>query len=324
MAVQIERLSVVVPVYECAACLRELHRRLTAVLVALELDYELVLVDDRSSDDSWSVLRVLAAEDPRVRVLRLARNFGQGAALTAGMARATGDWILLMDCDLQDRPEDIHLLLEAADGKDVVFTRRLNRNESLFRRASAKAYFRFRNAVLGIDSERELGSLILVSRKVADAFVGLPERDRQHALLLWWLGFDRAVVDVEHAPRFAGRSAYTFAKLISVALQGIFFQSSRLLQWIVYVGILVATGGFIFALVTVIRYFTSSRPIAGWTSVVFTELVLGGAILVSLGVAALYIGRIFEQTKERPLYVVDEELTGVGERGLEHASSGRS
>lgn len=316
-----DMLSVVVPVYECEGCLGELHHRLTASLGALDLDYEIVLVDDRSRDRGWDVVQELAARDARVRGIRLSRNFGQSAAITAGIAQARGDWILLMDCDLQDRPEDIHLLLEAADGKDIVFTRRPSRDQTLFRRAAARAYFRFRNALLGIDSERDLGSLILLSRKVADAYVGLTEPDRQHALLLWWLGFERGVVEVAHGRRFAGKSSYTFGKLVRVAVEGIFFQSSRALQWIVYAGLAVALGGFAFAIVAVVEYFTQNHPIVGWTSLVFVELVLGGAILVALGVAALYVGRVFEQTKERPLFIVDERVAGETESSREHRAT---
>jgi dolichol-phosphate mannosyltransferase len=301
------RLSVVVPIYECASCLWELHARLTAALEGLAESYELVFVDDRSTDGAWAIVEELSARDPHVRGLRLSRNFGQAAALSAGLEHAGGEWILLMDCDLQDRPEDIARVVAAAPGHDIVFTRRLNRGQSLFRRIAGRAYFRLRNAVLGIDDERNLGSMILLSRKVADAYARLGERERQHALLLWWIGFERAFVDVEHAPRHSGRSAYTFKTLVGVGLEGLFLQSSRLLHWIVYAGLAVAVGGFALAGVAIVQYL-SVETVPGWTSTVVVELILGGTILVSLGVAALYVGRVFDETKGRPLYIVDAEV----------------
>jgi dolichol-phosphate mannosyltransferase len=302
------KLSVVVPVFNCADCLHALHQRLTETLRALDRDYEIVFIDDRSPDGGWPVIKEIAALDPLVSAIRLSRNFGQSAALTAGIARATGDWIVLMDCDLQDRPEDIPRLLEkAAEGNEIVFTRRSNRDQSAFRRLAADAYFRLRNYVLGVNLPRDLGSLFLLSRQVADAFLQIKDRDRQHGLMLAWLGFDNDSIAVAHEPRHSGRSSYTLRQLLAVALEGIFFQTTLLLRWIVYLGFGVAAAGLLFAVVVVARYFTVD-PLPGWTSIMVLVLILGGVILVSIGVAALYIGRIFEQVKERPLYVIDQEI----------------
>lgn len=304
------KLSVVVPIYNCADCLRALHERLSAALRKLNLDYEIVFVDDRSPDNAWAVIVELATLDPAVTAIRLSRNFGQSAALTAGIARASGDWIVLMDCDLQDRPEDIGRLLEKAlEGNEVVFTRRTNRDQSSFRRLAAGAYFRIRNRVLGVDVPRDLGSLFLMSRKVADVFLSIKDRDRQHGLILAWLGFEHTAVEVAHDSRYAGRSSYTLRKLVVVALEGVFFQTTILLRWIVYFGFAVAIAGVVLSVVVVARYFTVD-PLPGWTSLMVLVLLLGGVILVSVGVAALYIGRIFEQVKERPLYVIDEAVSG--------------
>jgi glycosyltransferase involved in cell wall biosynthesis len=304
------KLSVVVPVYKCADCLATLHERLTATLRTLDREYEVVFVDDRSPDGAWSAIAELASVDPLVSAIRLSRNFGQSAALTAGIARATGDWIVLMDCDLQDRPEDIPRLLEKAfEGNEIVFTRRSNRDQSTFRRLGADAYFRIRNYVLGVDLPRDLGSLFLLSRKVADAFLQIKDRDRQHGLILAWLGFENDSIAVPHDPRYSGKSSYTLRKLLAVALEGVFFQSTLLLRWIVYFGFSVAAAGLVFAVVVIAQYFTVD-PLPGWTSIMVLVLILGGVTLVSIGVAALYIGRIFEQVKARPLYVVDEEIGG--------------
>ena len=316
------KLSVVVPVFNCCDCLHALHQRLTETLRALDREYEVVFIDDRSHDAGWSVIKELAALDPLVSAVRLSRNFGQSAALTAGIARATGDWIVLMDCDLQDRPEDIPRMLEkAAEGNEIIFTRRSNRDQSAFRRLAADAYFRLRNRVLGVDLPRDLGSLFLLSRKAANAFLQIRDRDRQHGLMLAWLGFDNDSITVAHDPRHSGQSSYTLRKLLSVALEGVFFQTTLLLRWIVYFGFAVAAAGLVFAVVVIAQYFTVDA-LPGWTSIMVLLLILGGVILVSIGVAALYIGRIFEQVKERPLYVVDDEIA-LGTQAAERRAARR-
>lgn len=304
----VAKLSVVVPVFNCEDCLEALHARLSAAMRELGLAYEIVFVDDGSPDDAWPTILDLAALDPSVQAIRLSRNFGQSVALTAGIAHATGDWIVLMDCDLQDRPEDIARLLEKArEGNEIVFTRRVNRDQSAFRRLAAGAYFRIRNRVLQVDVPRDLGSLFLMSRKVADVFLTVKDRDRQHGLILAWLGFENTWVEVVHDPRHAGKSSYTMRRLAGVAFEGVFFQTTILLRWIVYFGFGVAAAGLVLALVVVTRYFAVD-PLPGWTSLMVLVLLIGGVILVSVGVAALYVGQIFEQVKERPLYVIDEQI----------------
>jgi glycosyltransferase involved in cell wall biosynthesis len=303
-------ISVVLPVYNCSECLRPLHSRLVATLQELASSYEIIFVDDRGPDDAWDVLWSLAAEDPAVRVLRLSRNFGQHAAITAGVDVAQGDWVVLMDCDLQDAPEDIaHLFAETQKGHDIVFSRRLRRNQSLFRRIGARLYFRLRNALLKMDMDEEHGSLMLFSRSVADAFRRVRDRDRHHALILHWLGFNPAMVALEHGSRFAGKSSYTFRKLLSVAVEGMFFQTTVLLRWIVYLGFVVALAGCVLAAVLITIWAVADPP-AGWTSLGVLILVMSGFIIASTGVAGLYIGKIFEQVKNRPLYVVERELAG--------------
>lgn len=303
-------ISVVIPVYNCADCVRALHERLTSLLPTLVDRYEIVFVDDRSPDGAWAVLTELAREDPSVRAVRLSRNFGQHIAITAGIAKAEGAWIVLMDCDLQDSPEDIPLLWEQAlEGHDVVFTRRVERRQSRFRRLAGRAYFRLRDFLLKTEIPTEMGSLMLFSRKVADAFLRVGDKDRQHGILLTWLGFDAVSVPVAHAKRHAGRSSYTFGKLVATALDGLFFQTTVLLRWIVYLGLGLAFLGLALAVTLVAIYFLGQPP-PGWTSLAVLLLLIGGFVIIALGVTALYIGKIFEQVKDRPLYIVDEDVVG--------------
>jgi polyisoprenyl-phosphate glycosyltransferase len=304
-------LSVVVAVYGCDSCLGELHSRLTGALGEIASTYEVVYVDDRSPDGSWRFLVDLAGRDEHVRLVRLSRNFGQHAAITAGLAESSGRWTVVMDCDLQDPPEQIARLYERAlEGYDVVFARRKRRRDSLFRRTGARLYFWLMNRLLGTRIDGELGSFSILSVQVRDAYLSVGDRSRHYLSILFWLGFEHTSIDVEHAPRHSGKSSYTLGRLLMHAADGLFFQTTVLLRWIVYLGFAVALMGALLA-VFFILIFIVSEPYPGWTSLAVLLLLVGGFIIMSTGVAGLYIGKIFEQVKGRPLYVVDERV-GVG------------
>lgn len=310
--------SVVVPVYGCAGCLVALHDRLAAVLGSA--DWELVLVDDSSPDGSWSVLEELSENDERVRAIKLSRNFGQHAAITAGLAEARGDWVVVMDCDLQDPPEEIpRLLATAREGYDVVLTTRDRRRHSWFRRIAARGYYRARSVLMGQSMRSDYSTLSVISRNVVDAFLTLGDRDRQYLLILHWLGFRRAVLPLRHEERYEGRSSYTLAKLIEVAVDGMFFQTTKLLRWIVVFGFFMAACGLALAAVFIGFYFTA-HALPGFTALAVLILCVGGFIIVSTGIIGLYVGKIFDQVKGRPLYVVERRIGTPGsERTLEVA-----
>ncbi|MGI9021601.1 MAG: glycosyltransferase family 2 protein [Solirubrobacterales bacterium] len=310
-------ISVVVPVYGCADCLRSLHERLHRALEGLTGEFELIFVDDRSGDGAWGVLRELAAADPRVRALRLSRNFGQHAAITAGLAESAGRWVVVMDCDLQDPPEEIpRLYAKAREGYDVVLSRRAERVQSLPRRLAAQAYFRVHNLVTKGDLHTNYTNLSIVGRKVVDSFLALGDRDRQYLLILHWLGFNRTEIEVRQAERHVGRSSYTFTQLLNVAVDGLFFQSTVLLRWIVYLGFgLAALGVALAAYAVIVAAF--GRDLPEWTALPMLILVLTGFIIISTGVTGLYVGKIFDQVKGRPLYVVDSRVAEGAEQPRE-------
>jgi dolichol-phosphate mannosyltransferase len=297
---------VVVPTYGRADCLVALHARLTDSIRQITGEYELVFVDDRSLDDGWSVLQRLAREDERVRAFRLSRNFGQDAAITAGLSLAAGDWVVVMDCDLQEAPEDIPRLWAAAgEGYDIVRTIRRGWRHSAFRRWTSRVY---RGLTLETDVRPDYSNLSLLSRRVVDAFLRLRDRDREFMIALDWLGFDSTAVEIEHHERHAGESGYTLRGLIRVALDGMFFRSTVLLRLVVLLGFVVALIGLIVAAVEIADYFLEpEKSVPGYTSLVVLLLVLAGFIIVSVGVVGLYVGRIFEQVKNRPLFLIDQE-----------------
>jgi polyisoprenyl-phosphate glycosyltransferase len=297
--------SVVIPVYKCAECLRHLHERLDSALAQIPGEREIILVDDRSPDDSWDVLQELAARDDSVRLIRLSRNFGQHAAITAGIEFAQGRWIVVMDCDLQDPPEEIpRLYARAQEGAEIVYARRTGRKGPWFRRMASRMYFRLLNASLGTDFDPDYGNFTIISRKVRDAFLRFRDKDRHYLMILRWLGYDHASIDVAYAERYAGESAYTFGTLIRFAMDGLFFQSTTLLRWSTYVGFVASLGGVVLAAFFFINYFFENTY-PGWTSLAVLILLIGGLTITTVGVAGLYIGKIFTQVKDRPLYVVD-------------------
>lgn len=305
-------LSVVVPVYKCRECLKPLCERLNRSLERVTGSWEIIFIDDRSPDDSWSVLVELARTNPEVRCFRLSRNFGQHAAITAGLAKARGEWAVVMDCDLQDPPELIpDLWAKAQEGFNVVLARRVGRQD-LWRRSLSRGYSGMMKAFLGTEMSGEFANLSLISRRVVDAFLELGDLDRHYILILRWLGFDQTAIEFEQPERFAGRSSYTIGSLIRLGLDGMFFQTTTLLHWIVYLGFAIALSGLVLALVVVYIYFTHSPfPLPGWTSLSVEILVLGGFIIISTGVTGLYIGKIFQQVKGRPLFVIDEATPEV-------------
>ena len=299
----------VIPVYACADCLAELHRRLTAVLAELGVPYEIVFVDDRAPDSAWPVLQRLAAEDSRVRAFRLSHNFGQHAAITAGLTQARGRWTVVMDCDLEDPPAEIaRLYAEAMKGPRIVYARRLGRPHSLLRRLASSVYFALLNKLLGTNIDPRYSNLSIISEDVRDAVLRIRDKDRHYLMILQWLGFDSATIDFEQDRRFAGRSSYSLSALVRFAFDGLFFQTTLLLRWIVYFGFLVAGSGAGLAIFFVVKHFTG-RSYPGWTSLAVLLLLLGGFIIVSTGLTGLYVGKIFVQVKDRPLFVIEETAT---------------
>jgi glycosyltransferase involved in cell wall biosynthesis len=306
------KISVVIPVYRCETCLGELYLRLKKVLNRLSPRHEIIFVEDRGPDGSWKTLTVLAGRDSKVRAFRLSRNFGQHAAITAGLSHSKGRWVAVMDCDLQDPPEDIpKLLAKAKEGYDLVKTTRKSKKLSPFRLLAANLYFGMLNLFNHDHLNGEYGNFSLLSRKVVDAFLRVHDRDRHYMLILHWLGFKSATLEYEHAERHSGKSSYNLKALLAHAFSGVFFQTTVLLHWIIYVGFFLSLVGLgLSSYIVYLYFYRSIQP--GWTSLVVLIVLIGGFIIFSTGITGLYIGKIFQQVKGRPLYVVDEE---AGKRG---------
>lgn len=298
--------SVVVPVYGCAPCLYELHERIAASVGELTDRWEVIYVDDASLDGAWPILRTLVSRDPAVRALRLSRNFGQDAAITAGLSRSRGSWTVVLDCDLEEPPELIPALVaRGRAGADIVNGRRRGVSHGLFRRVTSRAY---RLLTLQGEDRPAYGTLSALSRPVVDAFLSLQDHDREYLLVIDWLGFTRAHVDFDHEERRHGDSSYTVRRLLRVALSGLFFRTTALLRGVVFLGFTIATVGVGVAAYDVYTYFFGPKSPTGYTSLAVLLLVLVGFVIVSIGVVGLYVGRIFEQVRSRPIFIVEREI----------------
>jgi dolichol-phosphate mannosyltransferase len=314
-------ISVVVPVYGCRSCIDHLHERLTLTLEDIVPSHEIILVDDRSPDGSWQEIARLSELDARVRGVRLSRNFGQHAAITAGLAQVRAPWVVVMDCDLQDPPEDIpRLYSKALEGYDVVFGRRAHKPTGPIRRLIGALYFGGLRLFTRAPIDGQLGTFSVISDRVAKAFLELGDNDRHYLMILTWLGFETTTVDYQPALRYQGRSSYSLPRLIEHALDGVFFQTTVLLRWIVYLGFFLASLGGLLAL-----YLLGARVVGqaypGWTSIVVLVLAMCGFIIMSTGITGLYIGKVFEQSRGRPIYVIDK-IAEQG-RGVELAQAER-
>jgi dolichol-phosphate mannosyltransferase len=300
-------LSVVVPVYRGAPFLHELHRRLVATLEPLVGRFEIVLVEDGSPDESWSIIEDLARQDARVRGVALSRNFGQHHAITAGLRHARGQWIVVMDGDLQDPPEEIaKLWAKAQEGHDCVLARRARRADASSKRLSSWLFYRVFNylADLNYRYDGTVANFSIVSRRVADALNSMGEAVRFYGGFLMWMGFSKAYVDVRHVRRRGSESSYTFFKLMKLAINIILAHSNKPLRLCVYAGLLLSTLAFVGGVVHVVRVLVRGSPVMGWTSLIVSVWFSTGAIILVLGMIGLYIDRIFTEVKHRPLYIV--------------------
>jgi polyisoprenyl-phosphate glycosyltransferase len=302
-------LSVVVPCKNEEQVLFETHRRLTQALSVIEhLSFEIIYVDDGSQDSTPEALRRLQRDDHRVRVVRLSRNFGHQVAITAGMEYASGDAVVVIDADLQDPPEVIaEFVAQWRGGADVVYGVRTERNgERAFKLWSAKLFYRFIGQLSETEIPPDTGDFRLMDRKVMEALLTMPERDRFIRGMVSWLGFSQVAVPYRRAPRLAGETKFSLFRMIRFATDGIVSFSTMPLRLATYLGFLVSGIAVVGILVALYARLFARDWVQGWTSIVIAVLFLGGVQLICLGIIGEYVGRIYGEAKRRPLYFVRE------------------
>jgi polyisoprenyl-phosphate glycosyltransferase len=305
------KISIVSPVYKAELILDELHRRLSETIAPITPLYEIILVEDHSPDGSWRKIEELCVKYPEVKGIKLSRNFGQHSAIGAGLHHATGDYVIVMDCDLQDNPDYIPALIEKAEnGYDVVYTLKKARKHNFIKDITAYAFHFVFNYLSGnkqVKTDGKVGSYSLITRKVAEAYRQLNDEYRPYLVMLNILGFNSTYQEIQHNPRFAGKSSYTFGRLMNHAMNGIISQSDRLLKLSIYVGALYMFFTFLFGIYILIKALNHTL-MSGWPTVVVLMTFSTGVILLFLGIIGLYISRIFSQTKNRPLFIVDKKI----------------
>jgi len=302
-------LSIVTPAYNCASCIPELDRRLIPAIESITQDYEIIYVDDGSPLEDWAIIKSLSRKNDKIRGIRLSRNYGQHYAITAGLDHVRGDWIVVMDCDLQDQPEEIFRLYQKAmQGYDIVFARRSQREHNLTRKFLSFGFTILYNWLGGIDFDNRLSNFSISSSKVIRGFCKFRERNRSFPLILLESGFRYANIDVKHGERFSGKSSYTLSNLLSFAIQCVLFRSNKPLLISIKFGFSLSLLSMIFGSFVLARYYYNDISVPGWTTLAILISFLGGLGFANLGVLGLYIGKVFEEVKNRPLYLVQESL----------------
>lgn len=301
------QISVIIPVYGCISTVVELYQRLIKSLEIIQQSFEIIMVNDACPQNSWEVIAELAKKDQRLRGINLSRNFGQHKAILAGLDFSRGEWIVVMDCDLQDKPEEIiKLYSKVLEGYDAVFGRRYDRKDTLLKRTIARLFYWVYNYFTEGTFDYAICNFSICSRKVIDNYLKMREQNRAFPLFVKWMGFNQVAIDIEHSERDGSKSSYNLKKRWDLAKNIIITQSNKPLRFSVYLGVWVSFISFVYAAYLVIRYLFNDISVTGWTSLIVSIYFLSGLVLMNIGILGLYIGKIFDETKRRPIYIVKD------------------
>ncbi|MEK4325941.1 glycosyltransferase family 2 protein [Paenibacillus sp. FSL R7-0312] len=304
------KLSLIVPMYNEEANIDIFYRTITSTMLKNSYDFEIICINDGSKDNTLSLLKELARNDERIKVIDLSRNFGKEVAMSAGLKYAVGDAIIPIDADLQDPPEVIPLLVNKwHEGYDVVYATRTKREgETVFKKMTAHMFYRVIAKLTRIDIPEDTGDFRLMSRQVVDALNQLPEHHRFMKGLFSWVGYKQTSITYQREARFAGKTSFNYWKLWNFALEGITSFSFAPLQFASYLGFFVSITSFIYMMYLIFSTIFFGNPVAGYPSLMVAILFFGGIQLITLGIIGEYIGRIYNETKRRPLFLVREEV----------------
>ncbi len=301
--------SVVSPVFRSESSIEALVERISVTLKSISASYEIILVNDCSPDNSWSVIERICETNKHVKGLNLSRNFGQHHAITAGLDFSSGEWVFVMDCDLQDQPEEmIKLYNKAMKGFEIVLASRKKRNDPFLKVITSTVFYKTLSYLTGINADSTVANFGIYHRKVIDEIVKMKEQIRYFPTMVQWLGFKQAKIEVEHARRPEGETAYNFRKRVRLALDIILAYSDKPLRLIVKFGLLLSLSSFAFAFYVLIRYINGYITLSGYASLFISIWFFFGITIMILGIIGLYIGKTFESSKGRPLYVLRDKL----------------
>lgn len=303
-------ISVVSPVYGAADLLNELVRRIKESVSKITDNYEIILVEDCGPDDSWEKIATICNSDQRIKGIQHSRNFGQQYALNCGLDHSKGEWVVTLDCDLQDRPEEIiNLYNKTLEGYDIVLARRENRQDDFLKRFFSNIFYKTFGYLTDTDQDASIANFAIYNRKVVDALKSMKDYIRYYPAMIQWVGFRLTKIDVCHDSRVDGKkSSYSFIKRFRLAGDTILSFSNKPLKLAVRLGVAISMIASLFAIALILRYFMIGENVTGWTSLFLSLWFLSGLIISVLGMVGLYIGKTFEVVKGRPTYIVRESI----------------
>ena len=303
------KLSVVSPVYHGEKMLEELVARISKAVAPLTSVYEIILVNDCSPDASWDVIKTICARDTKVKGINLAHNFGQPYAITAGLSYAQGDYIAVIDCDLQNKPEDLPaLFMKAMEGYDIVSARRVHRDDTFLKRMSSTVFHRVYDFLSGFSTDKAIAEFGVYSKRIVKVYCSIPEYSRSFVELIHTLGFRKTGIDVLHDHRLEGKSSYNLSRLLRLSFNAIISNSNRPLQLAITIGFVMSLFSFLMAVYNIFAKFAGWNEVVGYTTTVLSIWFVGGLLLFMMGILGLYIGKIFDQVKGRPVFIVQDTL----------------
>lgn len=301
--------SIVSPVYKAKNIVDQLVVELVSVLNTMRIDYEIILVDDSCPQNSWENILNECKKNQNIKGIKLSKNFGQHYAISAGLAAARGNWIVVMDCDLQDSPIEIpKLLKQAENGFDIVLARRQNRKDGFSKRILSKFFYFVLSYLTGQKIDNKIANFGIYHKKVISVLNNLGEKNRFFPTMIQKIGFKKSTIEVEHFTRHEGSSSYNLKKLLNLAFDIILSNSEKPIRLIVKFGLLISIVSFSFIIYNLIKYFSGSISVIGYSSIIVSICFFSGLIISFLGIIGLYIGKIFEEVKNRPLYIVEDKI----------------
>lgn len=305
-------LSIVSPVYNAEKIVPVLVERIESSIREITDEYEIILVEDCGLDNSWGVIEDIAKSNPNVVGIKLSRNFGQHYAITAGLDHASGDWIVVMDCDLQDRPEEIETLYnKAKEGYDVVLARRFERQDQFLKRLFSKIFYRTLGYLTGSEQDETIANFGIYHKNVISAVVSMRESIRYFPTMVKWVGFETTKINVEHNDRMDGTSSYNVKSLINLALDIILAYSDKPIRLLIKSGLIISLISVIIAFIYFFKWMRGDALILGYTSLIISIWLLSGVIISTLGIIGLYVGKTFEGVKKRPIYIIDKIINRI-------------
>ncbi|WP_339138766.1 MAG: glycosyltransferase family 2 protein [Candidatus Electrothrix sp. GW3-4] len=303
------RISVVIPVYKCSHSIVALTTRLKEAISCLTHDFEIIYINDASPENDWEIIVFLAKKDARIKGVNLSRNFGQHYAITAGLATSLGDWVVVMDGDLQDRPEEIvHLYNKAQQGFDIVFAQRIARKDKFLKRLSSAVFYQVLGYLTDTPQNASVANFGIYSRNAVNAVLSMHDDVRFLPTMLHWVGFNKTMLPVQHEKRTQGKSSYSLKKLLQLAFDNLIAFSNKPLRLVVKFGFFIVLLSVLFAMYFLFKYLNGEVSVLGYSSVIISIWFLAGIIIMTLGIVGIYIGKIYEKLKGRPCYIVKNKI----------------